>query len=224
MPLQLFDSVIERVLIVEDDEASRNAYEYPIEECDVEPVQEAGPLENLDVFVERTIANGTQGAISDFQLKVSGYANFDGAELIGRWYERGYPALLCTKYETARQEEIRRYRRQIPVLINAGDLDPDAIAKGFEKCIRELRGDIDPSRKPWRTLVRIDDLEEDQPHRRVFLIVPSWDPFEAVSLYASDLPESITTTMQPGYRCHAQVNIGAESESDLFFYDWEPGS
>lgn len=79
-----------------------------------------------------------------------------------------------------------------------------------------------PSQRPWRALVRVKDIKRDGLRPNFRVVVPSWNPRRVIVLPLSILPESIAKTIQPGARLHAQVNIGAEEEADLFFLDWEP--
>ena len=48
----LSSSAIERILIVDDDAAAREGFGYPIEELEITPVPEDGPIKDLERFVE----------------------------------------------------------------------------------------------------------------------------------------------------------------------------
>ncbi len=218
MALEILDTSIERVAIIDDDPSVRDSYEFSVEDLKLEPIQEAGPIRDLDNFVIKAMAQ-SEAAICDHHLRVSNYAVFDGAELVAAFYRLNFPAVLCTRWEKARIHEIRRFRRRIPVLLNPEDLNPENIAKGFEFCLREFRSEFSPSRRPWRTLVRVADA--DQIKGFFDVVVPGWDPREVIRLRTDEIPERFRRRIAPGVRLYAHVNIGAESQEELFFEYWE---
>jgi hypothetical protein len=218
MALEILDTSIERVSIVDDDPSVRASYEFSVEDLRLEPVQEFGPIRDLASFVRRAMER-TEAAICDHHLRVSNYAVFDGAELVAEFYRLKFPAVLCTRWEKARIHEIRRFRRRIPVLLNPEDLSPENIAKGFEFCLREFRSEFSPNRRPWRTLVRVADADLAKGFFDV--VVPGWDPREVIRLRVDEIPEGFRGCISLGARLHAHVNIGAESQEELFFEGWE---
>lgn len=134
----------------------------------------------------------------------------------------GLPAILCTRFED-RLDEIRRYRKHIPVWLNPDDLkDIDNIARGLEICVEEIYGHLRPSRNPWRTLVRIEDIDssisDDNPY--IEFVLPTWDRNRVIRMPKNDFPKELHAKLEPGYRCYAKVNTGAEQPEDLYF-DWE---
>jgi hypothetical protein len=218
MALEILDTSIERVAIVDDDPSVRASYKFSIEDLKLEPVQEAGPIRDLKDFTRRAIER-CEAAICDHHLRVSNYAVFNGAELVAEFYNLKFPAVLCTRWEKAGIHEIRRFRRRIPVLISPDNLSPENIAMAFEACLREFRSEFSPSRKPWRTLIRIVDAD---PDRGFFdVVVPGWDPREVIRLRIDEVPESFRSRIASGSRLYAHVNIGAESQEELFFENWE---
>lgn len=220
MTLLVCGREIARVSIVDDDPEARQGYEYPIEDLDLTPVPELGPLSNLEEFVAQTAAR-TDAAICDHHLRKRNYAPFNGAEAVAAWYKRGFPALLCTRYETAEIEEIRRYMRWIPVMMKPDELHPGSMEAGFKQCIAEMQGEFLPNRRPWRTLVRIDDVVADGPKRWFGVILPAWGLNEVVRIWFDDLPLDLQSKIQPDIRLHAQVNLGAETPEELYFTNWE---
>jgi hypothetical protein len=217
--LQIAGRNVGRIAIVDDDKAVRQAYELSVEELELQPVNESGPLGALDVFAIAS-AGRAEGAVCDFKLRVKNYSTFDGAELVARWYDLGFPALLCTKWDRASVDEMRRFRARIPILIRPSDLDAESIVSGLEVCIRELDGSVMASRRPWRTLVRVEDVSDDRtPY--VYIVVPSWNPDEVVRLPLNDIPEAVRPSVRPDARLYARINLGAETYEDLFFQAWE---
>lgn len=76
-----------------------------------------------------------------------------------------------------------------------------------------------PSERPWRTLIRVCDVDHADGFFHV--ILPGWDSRAKVRLDLEEVPDEIRELVEPGKRFHAKVNIGAESKSDLHFEDWE---
>lgn len=220
MPFVVAGRDVERIAIVDDDRAVRESYEESIREVGAEPIQESGPLEALATFAQRT-RDRTQAALCDFKLRVKNYAAFDGAELTAHWYRLGFPALLCTKWDKASIDEVRRYRPCIPVLIKPSELDPDRITAGLEVCIHEFAGKRVPSRRVWRTMVRVEEVS-DGTYKYVYVVVPGWEPKEVIGLPFADIPDAVQALVKPDARLYAKVNLGAESYEDLFFDEWEP--
>ena len=85
--------------------------------------------------------------------------------------------------------------------------------------MRELEGSFEPSRRAWRTLVRIADVDPD--HRCVYVVVPAWNVHRKVRIDNDNLPREIQELVEPDVRLHALVNTGAKNHRELFFDDWE---
>ena len=51
MPVTIQNSVISRMLIVDDDPSAREGYSYPVEELDIKPVLKHGPVTDVARFV-----------------------------------------------------------------------------------------------------------------------------------------------------------------------------
>jgi hypothetical protein len=219
MALQIAGRDVGRIAIIDDEKSVRQSYELSIEELQLQPVSESGPLGELDTFARAASARA-EGAVCDFKLRVKNYSTFDGAELVAYWYDLGFPALLCTRWDRASVDEMRRFRSRIPVLIRPGDLDADRIVSGLEMCILEFGGRRAPSRRAWRTLIRVEDVSEDRtPY--VYVVVPSWNPNEVIRLPLNDIPNPVRVAVKPDARIYAYVNLGAETYEELFFQQWE---
>lgn len=218
MTLMLAGRSIHRVCIVDDDPNARIAYEYPVEDLSLQPVPVEGPLPALDLFIEQTL-QGTDAAICDYRLGVRSYANFDGAESVAMMYQNQFPSVLCTRWETASIDEMRRYRRYIPVLLRPDELNPDSLVQGFECCIEEFQGKFRPSRRPWRTLVRVEEVDYERSY--LYIVIPGWDTNEVIRLCLEDVPSDIRERIGRQMRFHVQVNMGAESSEELYFEEWE---
>ncbi len=218
MSINIEGRSVSRISILDDDRAVRQSYEMSVQELGLQSLNEAGPLGSLDEFAPKML-NRADAAVCDFKLRVKRYASFDGAALVARWYDLGFPALLCTKYDRASADEIRRFRPKIPVMFTPNDLDPERIVKGLTVCLRELNGAAAPSRKLWSTVVRVEDVDHER-SPSAYLIVPAWNPNETVRLLLADVTVELQELFKPEARLMAQVNLGAESYEDLFFQNW----
>lgn len=222
MGLKICNTDIEAISIIDDNQYAREAYELPVEELDIQPYTVDGPIKDLESIIKLT-TEYSQAAICDHNLTVGSYAKFDGAELVAQWYQNKFPAILCTRYDQASLDEMRRYRKHIPVLVTPDNLDPDVIRDGIEKCIKEFKDEFQPSRQAWRALVRVDDVQTDTSLQNsyIYVVVPSWSNDKVIRLMMQDVPEEILKVIEGGSRLHAQVNLGAESQSELYFTNWE---
>ena len=218
MSINIEGRSVTRISIVDDDRAVRQSYELSVQELGLQPLNEAGPLGTLEEFAPKVPARA-DAAVCDFKLRVKKYAGFDGAALVARWYDSGFPALLCTRYDRASADEIRQFRSKIPVMLTPNDLDPEQIVKGLTICLRELKGAAAPSRQLWPTVVRVEDVDFER-SPSAYLIVPAWNPNESIRLLLANMPVEVQGLFKPEARLMAQVNLGAESYEDLFFQDW----
>ena len=219
MPFQIENKTFERVSIVDDDFEARGSYEYSVEELGVTAVQEDGPLNDLQRFLEE-LPTRADAVLCDFHLRKQGhYADFDGDALVAACYRDNFPAVLCTSYTDVDIISLRSRRRFIPVLLKPRDLNPDNIANGFQQCVQEFNGNFQPSRRPWRTQVRVEEVEAER--RYFYVVISGWSSREKISISFDNLPRIFQSLVEPQKRLHAQVNVGAENPDDLYFDSWE---
>ncbi len=114
--------------------------------------------------------------------------------------------------------ELRTYRKHIPVLLRPAEMNPDSVIEGLEQVLLEFKGEFKPIRKPWRTQIRIEDVDTGG---FAYIVVPAWNSNDVIRLKLADLPAIVQTTAKLGKRLHARVNIGADSDVDLYFDSWE---
>lgn len=216
MAISVLDREIEEVAVIDDQPNVRDSFSEYVEDANLTPVLVDDTLQALGDTVQwlKTVA---QAALCDFQLRLSQYAQFDGAELVAALYNASVPAVLCTRFEKANIDDIRRYRPNIPCLLNPNQLNEDSLIKGFELCVREFKNDFTQERRSWRTLVRIQGVEA----HHVYLFVPAWSSRDALRLLRTDVPPQIEMRLKEGLRCHARVNLGATRQEDVYFTDWE---
>lgn len=212
---------IERVGIVDDEPEGRKTHKLAIDDMDAESILENGPLAALDDYVP-DLKSRVSAALCDYHLKTRGdYASYDGDELAARLYQQNIPAVLCTKYSDWEVTQMRCYRRFIPWVMSYDEAaNPDNLVHAFEICINEFKDNFSVTRRPWRTLVRFEEFDEDGEY--CYVVVPGWDAQKRIRLLNSDCPDSILKQAKKGQiRCHAKVNIGAETDENLYFTEWE---
>lgn len=212
-------TTIERVSIVDDDVRARESYGYALEELGLSAIQEEGPLRDVQGVLVR-LQTRVDAVICDYHLgKIGNYASFNGDEIVVKCYMNSFPALLCTTYTDLDTYLMRSRRRFIPTVLQPDELDPDNIKRGFERCLQEFSGLFQPSRRPWRSLVRVEEVEIAGGY--FYVIVPGWDPRKKMRVSLKDLPANMRDLVRPEKRFHAQVNVGAEKHEDLYFDRWE---
>ncbi|MBW8017286.1 MAG: hypothetical protein FVQ82_13970 [Planctomycetes bacterium] len=220
MSLNVAGQEISKLKIVEDDENTRDSLAETVEDVDIIPDKVEGPLGSLDSFL-RSQANNTDAFIFDHQLKQSGFAEFNGAQAVAELYKRKCPSMLCTAWTNADIDSIRLYRRYIPSLIHSDEINPDIIAKELEICINEFREKYLPSREPIKTLVRIENVDNEQRPPIVNAVVPSWNSKEVIRFPLTLVPLDIRDNIKGGVRLWAQVNLGANDHTELFLDSFE---
>ncbi len=207
---------IERVQIIDDESEVRDSYIYSVEDLKIRSVLAEGPLPPLQKFIQTSLKE-SDAAICDFKLRVKNYASFNGAEVVADFYKARYPAILCTKYVMASIDDIRVFRRYIPVIYEPDDLNPDSFIKGLEICIKEFKGKYSPSRRPWRTLVRIESSDDNY----FYVLIPAWDQTEIVRVFRKNIPPEIRRSLRPNKHLHAWINVNAQNNHEIYFYGWE---
>ena len=221
MGLQIAGKAIERVSIIDDDEGARESYRDPIEDLGVESSCEAGPLPELLDFVS-TLRNSVGGALCDYRLRIRNYASFNGDALAEELYRQQVPVVLCSSFADAEVTLMRSRRRYIPMLLKPSEVQPDNIIQGFERCIEEFGGEFQPDRRPWRTVLRFEELvREAAAVQYYYVVIPGWNPKTKIRLYPDELPPKVQAKAVEGKRYFVHVNIGSESHGDLYIVDWE---
>lgn len=217
MSVTIIDRKINRIFVIDDDTESRNGFGLTVEEMSVETELQNDKVESLEAFISNLGNN--DAVVSDHHLrKASNYFPTNGAEFISKCFEKSVPSVLVTKWEIDFYYEIRPYKRNIPVVLKPDEFNPDTLAYALEACIREFKGDISPSRKTWKTLVRVDDADD----KDVLVILPSWNINIGVRLKLSEIPAQYHKMIAPDFRFTAEVNIEADQPFELFFNNWQP--
>ncbi len=220
MSLSIAGQKISKLTIVEDDANARDSLAETVEDIHISPDKIEGPLGSLESFLCDHV-NDTDAFIFDHQLKQSGYALFNGAQAVAELYKKKLPSMLCTAWTNADIDSIRLYRRYIPSLLHSDEINPDKIARDLEICINEFNENFLPSREPIKTLVRIENVDDEQRPKIVYAVVPSWNPKEVIRFPIALVPSDIRENIREGVRLWAQVNLGAEDHTQLFLDSFE---
>src|SRR4051812_37107283 len=115
-----------KVAIIDDSEDYRESVRDDFRDSPVgyEPLPLDGPFPTLESLVEAVVV-GHDAAICDHELNSRNYALCSGAEAVGRLYDRRFPAVLVTQWGDAEIDQMRQYRRKIPVLLNPDQATPE---------------------------------------------------------------------------------------------------
>ena len=216
MPTTLIDKP-RRVLVVDDESTPRQQFGELLDDMGIQPIYPPGPLGGVDDSFDQWQGK-VDALVCDYQLRLRSYAHFTGDKLVASFNRHGLPAILCTTYTDGEMMVSRTNRRHVPVLLQPSDYNEDRILWGFDRCQREFRGDYDRTRRPWRAQVRvIDSIDDGYFH----VVVSGWKPDMKLRVYHEDVPDALRSKIWPGQRLHAQINTGAETAADLYFFDWE---
>lgn len=206
---------VSRVAIVDDQVDSRETMRDELEYARLDAIPLTGPYRTLPELV-RAVQQAANAAVCDHHL-IANYAQCQGAEAVASLYGLRLPAVLVTAYSMAEMFEIRVFRRGIPVLLTPEAANPDSLMRGWEVCCGEFEGKFQPSRRPWQTLLYIEDVVDEI----VYVTMPSWNSTEVVRLPKQIINQECHPYLIPGERLFAKVNKGAEHQSELFFEDFE---
>jgi hypothetical protein len=209
---------LKSVLVVDDNPGVREAYAFALEELKLQPIFENGPLHRVPAAV-RNLRRKADALVCDYHLRKKNYSRFNGDLFVAESYRSGVPGLLCTTYNDFDITVMRTNRRFIPGLVRADDLNPESITKAFTRCIDEHKGKFDPSRKPWRTLVRVEEVFRE--HDYCYVVIPGWNAEQKIRLLFDDVPPKLRQDAKAGTRFHAQVNIGAQKLEEIYLAGWE---
>ncbi len=217
MGILIADKKVDRLCIIDDDEGVRLSYVEEFYDSKFEAFPQNDKVEDVDYFLKKTIRE-SDAVISDHQIKKKqNYFPINGAQVVSMCYERHIPSVLVTKYDQAQLSEIRKFRKNIPVILNPSHFGEDSIFQSLEVCIKEFKGIKRADRKLWRTIVRIDAIEENH----IYIIIPGWDTTEVIAVGMDELPMNIRPIIEVDKRMHIEVNIGCESVHDIYFGEWE---
>lgn len=210
---------IKRVFIFDDDELTRNGSLEVISEIGFEGIPVVKPETDVAKLIRQI--GDSSGLFCDYHLKMHQYACFNGDQIVAAAYNASKPALLCTSYTNFDASLSREIRRYIPIILAPEDLqDIDCIINGFDTCINELKGKFTPKRKPWRALVRIEEVDAE--NMASYVVIPKWHTDSKVQVFWDDFPDELKpAAKREGHRFHAMVNLDNEHLPSLYLSEWE---
>lgn len=214
---------ISRVFLIDDDPSVRELYEYHLDgfRVNTEEVLHIAGMEQL-----LKASNDHDGFVCDFHLNNSRYSPINGDVIVSNLYKKNIPAVLCSR-DVDTISSVRRLRHSIPCIIEARNLNGESVMDAFATCIREFSGNFSSIRRPWPTLIRIENVvQESSSNLRVAVVVPGWEAQSIIEVdiskaevgFCADIVQSINSG--DVYRCKAQVNLDAESQTDIYIKDW----
>lgn len=209
--------------VVDDNPAARGTMTEELEEFGIAVDALDGPFHSKEAAYQALRRGRSQGLVCDYQLDQHDYAQFNGAEFVAYCYDQKFPGVLVTRYSSDMVTEIRPWRHLIPALLTPRELTDDVehVQKIFDKCMREvLLGEFSPDRRPWQTLLRIENV--DSTSRNALVIIPAWDApggDNGVKLPFSMFPANLLPQLKEGSRFFGMVNLGAEKHEDVYIKD-----
>jgi len=217
MSLMINNKSIQRVMVVDDQPASRDAMAYSLEDAELEPIFHKAPFTSMTECLSTVTT--TDAAIFDHHLKPGNYANFDGAEAVAQLYKQRFPSLLITKFAETDVDNIRPFRRNIPVIILSEEASSETITGGIKQCLEEFENHYSTERRPWRTLLEIEEVNRES--NVVYAIIPGWHPDKLVRFPLVMFPENFWPLVVADAYFFAKVNVGATHQNQLYFQDFE---
>jgi CheY-like chemotaxis protein len=210
---------IDSVAVVDDNKDGRDTLSDDLSYAHFNPIPLAGPFADLPALMQ-DLYGKVDAAVLDHHLNTRNYAGCTGAEAAEHLYKKKVPAVVVTSWSDADIGHIRQHRRWVPSLLARDAADPDAISRGFEQCILEFNDSFLQTRKPWRTLVRIEEVRDKE--GLVYCVVPAWNSDRVVSFPLQQIPGDLKDKIGYDVRLLAQVNIGAEHQDELYFDEFAP--
>lgn len=217
---------MDKVAVVDSDPDAVEAWAICVRDAKMEPIPLTAECRSLESAAEK-IKCMADAALCGHRLFLNRYANFSGAHLVARLYRKSLPAILVTPIlDVDSDVSIRKYREWIPVLLTRDETNSETIRKGLSICQDELSGRLLPTRRRWRTVVRIEAVDQEGAEDIARAVVVGWNPHEQIRFPADLMPLEMRQSMfrhlphDDFYVC-AQVNIGAETSGDLYLRDFE---
>lgn len=81
----------------------------------------------------------------------------------------------------------------------------------------EQKGIFQPNRRPWRAMVRVTRVED----TNLWVVLPGWNSEQEIQVDKAVFPRNLHGKLAPNERFFAKVNTGADTQSELYFTDFE---
>jgi CheY-like chemotaxis protein len=209
---------IENVMIIDDRAEARESIAETVEDANFKAIIQNDAFTSIYDCIERT--KKADAVIIDNHLPQCNYANFFGIQVVKEVYCLFMPILLATSFLDADRFEIQEYKQYLPVILKPSQIVPETIIKGFEICQNEFAGNFSVERKPWRSLIRVEEISNDKKY--IYVVVLSWNANEKIRLPISMLPDEYKKYLKPDLHFFAHVNVDTEHYEDLYFHSFEP--
>lgn len=212
---------LHNVAIIDDEVDAAETNGILLEQVGIKPVYLTRKLRSVNAAVKE-ICRVSEAAICDHRLQPRGLASFYGAELAAALMQNNFPAVVVSQFVKPDIDvSIRRWRSSLPSIVSRESADGELFVASIVKCVRELRGEVDPARKSHRTLFYIADLDKESGEKVADVIIPAWHPAEAVRFPLSLMPKAMARRARIGDHFAADINTGVENSEDLFFGHFE---
>jgi hypothetical protein len=209
---------ISRVAVVDDDELGRDDLMDELRDRSFEPLTVGGAYgSDIDRLLADLLAQSPDFVICDHKLQPGGLATFYGLDVVRRLISARYPAMLVTMYQTTDRTrmELRAARDAVPVILARDAFKPERLERYVDIVRREVAGDPVDERRPHRTVIRVDYVDE--PSGNLDAMVPAWSPDHALTIPAACIGPHLRGRIKVGDHLAGDVNIGAGLEDELYF-------
>jgi hypothetical protein len=213
----------QKIVIIDDEEDGRDSAEWAVEDAGYEPVViDDDHFSHVDELISK-IPPDAGAVLCDQRLRKTGFASFDGSDLLAKLYDLKMPAILNTQHYDDMDVPLRKNRHKIPVLISKdSSLDRSILDAGIETCLAEFHGKFTNERMPYRNVIRVVDFDAKYKEEVLDVIIPGWNPNISVPLPSSIVREWIDNFHPKiGTRLIAKVNSCATKPEDLYFTEFE---
>lgn len=211
-------TLAKRVLVIDDDVEGRDLLMDELRDFDIEPVTVEGPYgQDIDRMLGDIGRLQPSFVICDHKLQSAGLASFFGSEVVKRLVAEQTPAMLLTMYQSTERLDLRAVRSDLPVVMARDEFQIERVQDYFYTCLREINAVPVETRRPHRVLIRVDGVPKGEAPPRIDAVVPSWSPDRAVAIPVSSIDDRILESISAGTYLLGEVNIGAESEDELYF-------
>ncbi|MEA0761501.1 hypothetical protein VDP59_016640 [Xanthomonas campestris pv. campestris] len=139
----------------------------------------------------------------DYNLRKGNFSTENGIVIAARLFRQMKPTVLTTVHKMADIEEGIWLGRYVPALLNKSRMSE--IESALSRAVDELQGKIRPERKAYRTIVRVENIDQ----RHANLVILAHDPHATIVVSTPELKKRLNTDITPGTRFKAEVNIGA---------------
>ena len=217
------DAAAIRIAVVDDDPEERARLAYDLEDCDFKPVVIEGQFgPHIENLVGKILDTNVMACLCDHRLNPRGMAQFEGAAVVAHLIGRKIPAVLITQYANQDNDvSIRKWRSQIPVVVDREHFSADRLREYLGMCQREIEGKRSPTRISHRSIIQIEGITQRGSEEVVEAIIPQWRAHEVVTFPASTVPTALYPQLRERKILLAHVNTGASSQEELFLERFE---